>query len=183
MPKDLLCALNLLAKAIQVRRSQVDKHIGYVEQVSKDVQVRIGWVEDRLVDLNAHRDEDDRIDGNENDHVRPALAPRVVTGDKKSVLLLVLQDQVLALLLLLLIQVLNHHLDRRLAVGELLGLGLLDDVLELLLLIFSELLQPQFLRIQLLLPVADLEHFVVLRLQQLLMSLLKLLHVVQVINF
>ena len=183
MPEDLLCALNLLAKAIQVRRSQIDKHIGYVEQVRKDVQKSIGWIEHRLVDLDAHGDENDRIDGNEYDHVRPALAPRVVTGDKKSVLLLVLQDQVLALLLLLLIQVLNHHLDRRLAVGELLGLGLLDDVLELLLLVFSELLQSQFLRIQLLLPVADLKHFVALRLHKLLMSLLELLHVVQVVNF
>ena len=177
MPEDLLSTLNLLAEAIQIGCSQVDNHIGNVEKVSKDIKEVISGVKDCLVYLDAHGNKDDRVDSYKYDHVRPAFTPWVVARDKKSVLLLILYNQILALLLLLLLQVLNHHLNRRFAVGKLLGFCLRDDVLELLLLIFAELLQPQLLRIQLLLPVADLEHFVALLLNCLLMSLLKILYV------
>ena len=59
MPKDLLRALNLLSKTVQVGRTQVDDHIDYVEQVCKEVKEGVGWVEDRLVHFDSHWNEYD----------------------------------------------------------------------------------------------------------------------------
>ena len=163
MPKYFLRALDLLAEAVNVRRPQVYDDIGDVQEISEEVDVAIGGIEHGLVYFDAHGDEDDGVDSDEDDQVGPALAPWVIAGDEEPVLLLVLYLQGLPLLLLFLLQVLNHHLNRRLAVREVLLLRLLDHLLELLLLILAQLLESELLTVELVLPVVDFEHFVALR--------------------
>ena len=90
MPKDLLGALDFLSKTVQVGGPQVDDHVCYVQQVSEDIKKAIGWVQGSLVDCDAHWNENDRVDRYEDNHVRPALAPRVATRDQKPVLLFAL---------------------------------------------------------------------------------------------
>ena len=58
---------------------------------------------------NAHRDEGHRVHGNEDDEVRPAVAPLVLAGDEVLALIAAILARLHPLLLELIRQIVDHH--------------------------------------------------------------------------
>ena len=71
---------HLLPERIQVCRAQVDEDISYVQCESEEIKWSVNWVEHVWVHGDPHRNEGDRVHGDNDNQVAPAHTPLVRAG-------------------------------------------------------------------------------------------------------
>ena len=81
MPENLFGVRDLLTERIEVACTKIDKDINHVEGESHEIQRSVKGVQTGWIDCNSHRNEHNRVDGDENDQVRPANTPDVFAWD------------------------------------------------------------------------------------------------------
>ena len=81
MPENFFGVCDLLTERIKVARAKIDKDINHVEGECDEIQGSVQWVQTGWIDCNSHRNEHNRVDGDENDQVRPANTPYVFAWD------------------------------------------------------------------------------------------------------
>ena len=81
MPENFFGVCDLLTERIKVARAKIDKDIDHIKSESDEIQGSVQGVQAGRIDRNSHRDEYYRVDGDENDQVRPANTPDVFAWD------------------------------------------------------------------------------------------------------